>query len=511
MKPDRSAAIRASMLTVAIALGPIVLLRGFTVDDAWIPARYAAHIASGVGYRFNATGPITDGVTPLPFAPLIALLSGMSTKIETCWMTARWTGAVSWLLAAGLLGRHAASVGERGSRFAPLTLLMTSAPIAAWSVAGLESGLVMALMTIAAITTLERDDDDVVGVGVAGLAAAFRPELLPFAMALSIARFPVRSLSEGAPRFVALLRTLTFAIGPWLTVAITRWFVFSSAIPLSAVAKPSDLLHGLVYVIPGVVLSGAPALLFALPRKNSERSLVVASVVHVIAVAAAGGDWMPLWRLLTPIIPPMIAVAIHVAERSSTRATIARVLVAIALSVVPWNLVARDAARVVATRDALITHAREDLDRSRVIATLDIGWVGAATPAHVVDLAGVTDPEIAYLPGGHTSKQIASTLLARREVDTIVLLRASNKASSPRRDDPARDDGGPFDRAVEERIANDPWVQESFDISSVLRSGSLSYVVLRKRPSGASKKRPRAVPTTAPSSVDEYVPDSIEP
>jgi hypothetical protein len=332
-------------------------------------------------------------------------------------------------------------------------------------------------------------------------------------MALSIARFPLRSLSEGAPRFVALLRTLAFAMGPWLAVALTRWFVFSSAVPLSAVAKPSDLLHGLVYVVPGVVLGGAPALLFARPRKNAERALIIASVAHMIAVTVAGGDWMPLWRLLTPIFPPVIAVAIHIAERASTRATMARVGIALALSAVPWKLVGRDAARVVATRDALITHAREDLDRSRVIATLDSGWVGAATPAQVVDLAGVTDPEIAYLPGGHTSKRIPATLLPRREVDTIVLLRASNKASSSRRDDPARDDGGPFDRAVEERIANDPWVQESFEISSVLRSGSLSYVVLRKRPAGASKKVPRSSPSSAPASspplVDEYIPDSV--
>jgi hypothetical protein len=500
------------MLTVAIALGPIVLLRGFTVDDAWIPARYAAHIGAGLGYRFNATGPITDGVTPLPFAPLIALLSGMSSKIETCWQTARWTGAVAWLLAAGLLGRHAASAGSRWTRFAPLVLLMVSAPLAAWSVAGLESGIVMALMAVAAIATLEREDDTV-GVGVAGLAAALRPELLPFAVTLALARFPLRSLSEGAPRFIALLRSLTLASGPWVVVAITRWFTFSSAVPLSAIAKPSDLLHGLAYVIPGITLSGLPALLIAQPGSRAERALVAATIAHLLAVTAAGGDWMPLWRLLTPVFPTMIAVAIHVGERASMPATIARVAVAIALTLVPWNLVGRDASRVVATRDALIQHAREDLDRSRVIATLDIGWVGAASPAHIVDLAGVTDPEVAYLAGGHTSKQIPSTLLPRREVDTIVLLRAPTRAGAPRLDDPIRDDGGPFDRAVEERVANDPWVQESFDISSVLRSGTLSYVVLRKRPAGASKKRSRpappssAAPPVAP--FDGYIPDGI--
>ena len=44
------------------ALLPALALYGFTVDDALIPARYAAHLARGLGYRFNALGSITDGV-----------------------------------------------------------------------------------------------------------------------------------------------------------------------------------------------------------------------------------------------------------------------------------------------------------------------------------------------------------------------------------------------------------------------------------------------------------------
>src|SRR6185503_7507383 len=52
------------VLGVLAAAPALFLLRGFTVDDALIPARYAAHLAQGLGYRFNAQGPSTDGVTP---------------------------------------------------------------------------------------------------------------------------------------------------------------------------------------------------------------------------------------------------------------------------------------------------------------------------------------------------------------------------------------------------------------------------------------------------------------
>ncbi|MFO0661695.1 MAG: hypothetical protein U0165_17960 [Polyangiaceae bacterium] len=167
------------------------------------------------------------------------------------------------------------------------------------------------------------------------------------------------------------------------------------------------------------------------------------------------------------------------------------------------------------TRDALIQHGREDLSTSSIIATVDIGWVSAASHAHIVDLAGLTDPEIARLAGGHTSKHIPETLLPRRNVDTLVLLRSSQRPSSSSDGGATttRDDGGPFERAVEERIARDPWVQESFEISSVIRSGTLSYVVLRRRPEGTPARRrkepPRAAPTSDTGSQNEapFIPD----
>src|SRR5580658_10079064 len=58
------------------ALVPAIFMWGFTVDDALISVRYARHVASGVGWRFNAGGPATDGVTPLPWPVMLAPLAG---------------------------------------------------------------------------------------------------------------------------------------------------------------------------------------------------------------------------------------------------------------------------------------------------------------------------------------------------------------------------------------------------------------------------------------------------
>ena len=72
----RTAATGAfAALGAACALVPALAMWGFTVDDALISIRYARHLVEGVGYRFDAGGPSTDGVTPLPWPFLIAALS----------------------------------------------------------------------------------------------------------------------------------------------------------------------------------------------------------------------------------------------------------------------------------------------------------------------------------------------------------------------------------------------------------------------------------------------------
>ena len=76
---------------------------------------------------------------------------------------------------------------------------------------------------------------------------------------------------------------------------------------------------------------------------------------------------------------------------------------------------------VQADRADLIRRARPLLRDAQMVAALDIGWVGASTDASIVDLAGLTDPAIALLPGGHTSKRVDTAMLLDRGVDTVVV------------------------------------------------------------------------------------------
>lgn len=456
----RAGGLVAALLTLAATAA----LSRFVVDDAWIPARYAEHLAAGLGYRFNADGAATDGVTPLPWAPWLALWVWLGVPAL---VAARATSAAGMLLAAWLVGRAADRAPGGVGRLAPL-IVFGAAPVGAWAAGGLETGAVVALIAAGITRT-----SGAAATAALGAAAALRPECLPMVVVLAVAR-------DGSPR-VRAARALGAAT-PFVAVVAARLAWFGRPVPLSVLAKPADLSHGAPYVIAGLILLGAPAFVLApralaSSRHRDARWLVAGAATHALAVAWAGGDWMPLSRLLLPSVPPLALAGALVAAEATRAATWARLgLGALAIGYA-WATGGRAAAADIAgARAALIERGGRALEGRRSVAALDVGWVSAATRARVVDLAGLTDPAIAALPGGHTSKRIPPAFLDDRGVDALVLLRRRGCAGAC-----VRDDGGPYERAVEERLASERWVDETFAVDATVSAGPLTYVVWTRR------------------------------
>ena len=466
----REGALAAALGALA-ALGPALLLRGFTVDDALIPARYAAHLARGLGYRFNAAGPVTDGVTPLGFPYLLAPFAREGPLAALA--AAKTIGMVAWTLGAAVLGLAIARLGGTRLRYTALLLLACSAPLGAWSAAGLETGLAAALGALAA--ALPELGLVHAGAAAAGLTAALRPEALPWALVLGAVPPPLAS--EGGRRSRGA--RIALAAAPFGLVMSVRLLVFGRTVPLSVLAKPSDLPHGAAYALACFLLAGPVALLAPLAWTRLDgyaKGLVAAVFVHFGAVAAAGGDWMPLSRLVVPALPTAVLAAAHLARHAAPAATAARLALALAGEIFQAAKVGPTAARVQADRMRLVEEMRPVLAGAKVVAALDVGWVGAATDATIVDLAGLTDLEIAVLPGGHTSKAIPQTLLDRRHADTLVLL---------------LEDGEPleqpwsrsfFARIVELRVAAVPGIGDEVSLAAESRIPHLGYVVVKRVP-----------------------------
>jgi hypothetical protein len=125
-----------------------------------------------------------------------------------------------------------------------------------------------------------------------------------------------------------------------------------------------------------------------------------------------------------------------------------------------------------------VAAARPWLERAQRVAALDVGRLGAATEADIVDLAGVTDPEIAVLPGGHTSKRVSAMFLLGRRPDTLILYAPDGLPGGAL--DAWRD--AVYPRLVEARLARDDVIARHFRPRTWLALGTrgAGYVVLRR-------------------------------
>ena len=457
-------------LGVLAVLPLAVYLRGFLVDDAFISARYAANIFAGHGYRFNAGGPVTDGVTPLGFAYVLAPFA--SDGVMSGFRAAKLLGLCMWLVAAGLMALAIDSIEGSRAKWLGLVLAATSAPLAAWSVAGMETGIVLGCAGIAAAArALGRET---LCCGAAALVAAWRPEAIPWAVVIALA--PARSDAGIRSRWLKL----GIVALPAVLVAFVRWMTFGQMMPLAAIAKPSTVRHGAMYALACAILCGVIAMVAIRRMPRWAVGLQVAVLVHWLAMALAGGDWMPVSRLATTALPSLaIASAVAAARAPGERVRWhqfwlwLRCGLALAGQIFVLAKHGPSLADTTEQRMAVVDTLGPLLRQARVVATLDIGWVGATTSAQVVDLAGVTDPEVAVLRGGHTSKQIPTWLLDARHVDTLVVrLRTGEELRDPWY-------MSRFATLVDMWVATTPNVADSFTVTAT-HDHEPHYILLRR-------------------------------
>jgi len=472
---------RSWLPTALAALGVVVLALfalPFAVDDAFIAMRYADNLAGGGGWAMNP-GSTSDGVTgPLWVLPLAAAEMLGLPMLVVARVVGVAAGAVAAALVVARVGRRA---GGRRAAWASAILLAVAPQLAIWCVAGLETGLATLLAAVAALaaTSRPRPRPWVLGVCVAALAA-LRPDLAFFALALlSVVLF--RDRRAGRVAFALA------AAGAVLVVGVRLW-AFGDPLPLSFHAKPADVSLGASYAARGaMVITGvggtALAVVGSIRGRSEDRGLALAALAHVGAVTLAGGDWMPGFRLLAPILP-VYALLAGAAFTRPVRGAPARVglglcffLALLVPGLDAWVQLprAREAGRV-RERDGaeLATFLAA---RGESMALLDVGYLGLASGLEVVDLGGVTDRVVALSRGGHADKIIDVGYLAARDPDLVVL--TSRQAPDVDEDGRVRLRGA---LSVEYRIAATEWLRNGYSVVHVAPYGDAHYVVLQKRP-----------------------------
>ncbi len=469
----------ALLVTIASIVAVGLCAWGYTVDDAFIVARYATRLAEGDGYTFNP-GPPTDGVTgPLWLAPgWLARLAGL----DPVW-AAKCAGLACAALASAAWTRRL-SQRSGGTRYAcaAAALFAFQPTLGGWGAAGLETGAATLALTVAVLALTARPIARPYTLGVAvAVLPWLRPELAVAAGVLAAGAF--MRLRRGAVPVVALAG---LGLGALVTF---RWTMFGSVVPLAFYAKQGSLEHGLDYAARGAAIAfgvfGLPLLWLGLMRGRSDDRWAFAVIAaHFVAVVLAGGDWMPGFRLFAPVLPLAIGlIAVGTARAVPSRpmrfaacglaaATAAVFALDLATRMPEWSAV--QASREGAGR-ALAERLKASVKRA---ALVDIGFLGYASGVEIVDLGGITDPEIARMPGGHLDKAVSDAWLAARAPDALVLHSARPPLVAA--------DGKLLALAgypVERRVAAGAWVKREFRVSfSVRYAPHYHYVLLQRDP-----------------------------
>ncbi|HEX4352003.1 MAG TPA: hypothetical protein VHZ95_03795, partial [Polyangiales bacterium] len=432
----------------------------------------------GLGYTFDP-GPATDGVTgPAWLLPgLLAVRIGLDPIA-----IAKALGLLGALVATGLMSiRLRARSGGSISVMLASLLTIVSPTLACSAIAGLEAGAAALFVAIACVSVLARPAPRPVALGMSLFVLAWlRPELAFAGLVLMIA---VAARSGGARAWPAFALGLAGVI----SVATFRFVMFGELLPLALAAKQGSLADGLEYCSRALVVTtggfGLVLVFFAMRfGRSDDRWLGAALIAHVVAVFLAGGDWMPGFRLFAPVLPLYIALAAIGCRQAALRSRGLRYVALICLfvaCVVPLLDLAtrlpemRAAGRSRERARALVAKLHKQTHR---VALVDIGYLGYASGCDVIDLAGITDPEIARLPGGHLDKHIDGSLLRRRDPDALVL----HSITPPM----AAADGrliGLRGYPVELRVAQSAWVQREFRVAALLHYAPDYYYVLLLR------------------------------
>lgn len=304
---------------LAAAAGAAVLAAGLLhtwawdslQDDAYISFRYARNWVEGYGLVFNP-GERVEGYSNFLFVVGLAAAHAIAGLDLV-----RSANALGLLFAAatlGLTGRFATELcaGRRSAGLAAALLLAGSGAFAGWGRSGLETTLFtfLVLLTVRAAAR-----DSAWAGGLAGLAALTRPEGAALGLVVGAA---VWLRTDGRRRAAALaLAGFALPVVPW---TIWRLAYYGYWLPNTVAAKWGMALDhqlglGLAYLagfatVHAALLGLAAATAATVLARGRHAALGRADLLlgvtaggYTAFAVATGGDWMPAYRMLAPVLP----------------------------------------------------------------------------------------------------------------------------------------------------------------------------------------------------------------
>ncbi len=289
----------------------------FLPDDTYITLRYARNVIRGEGFVFNE-GERLEGYTNFLWLLLIVLAgkAGAPLLLSARVMSAIFSACVL-LLSCWAARDYARSTGGKNWDLAlvsilPPMLLVSSAPLLAWSLSGTEIPLFTFLL-LGGFLLLQRRKKPESIFALLGLLGLVRPEGLLFCAVAGVFLLLTRSnRKEVLIKGACVLSIIYIPYIAW------KWIYFGSLLPNTFYAKtgPFGLMldNGSKYLFAFFVSYGYFLPIGLILDRNNPAKLhstvlpLCFILTHWIAVMLLGGDWMPHYRLLLPTMPIILLV-----------------------------------------------------------------------------------------------------------------------------------------------------------------------------------------------------------
>lgn len=266
-------------------------------DDAYIFFRYAEHLTTGEGLRWNSDMPAVEGFS----SPLWVLCLGVGGLWFDIPNFARGFGMLCLVGTFFELYR-----AIKPSRFAGLGLWSLSLVMGLhyWGTAGLETPLYLWLL-LASLPLISTSSVHLWNWIALGLLGITRPE----APALVVLVFCLRWF-----RFRTWSNKYLLALAPMLGWQLFRWWYFGDWLPNTYWAKASGDLQ--VRLLSGWNYAGWLSFPLVIGIwKSTDKLVWIPSIALWGIVVAGGGDWMWHHRLLIPVLGTVVYLGWTVEKR----------------------------------------------------------------------------------------------------------------------------------------------------------------------------------------------------